>query len=132
MWELKVRYIVVDRLFPYHFNLFNNFGPNSQAAFSSLLVRNFSSNYNSLAASKGYSKTTFNLSPNGNYDNIKIVIFISCLGYFGAVETGKPYPPVVNMSYHIINSTHISFDTVLGTKGTINKTRWHFNLIVYD
>jgi hypothetical protein len=38
----------------------------------------------------------------------------------------------MNMSYHITNSSFIVFDTVLGTKGTLNGNRWHFNFIVYD
>lgn len=37
-----------------------------------------------------------------------------------------------NMSYYILNSSFIVFDTVLGTKGAINGNRWHFNFIVYD
>ena len=107
-------------------------GFTNQAAFTGLLVRSFNFNYTSLAVGKGYSNTNFNMNSNGNYDNIKVVMFISCLGYSGAVETTTPFPPIMNMSYHITNSSYIIFDTVLGTNGTINTVRWHFNLIVYD
>ena len=126
------RYIAVDRLFPYHFNVFNNMAFTNQGAFTSLMVRSFNYNYTLLADSKGYTNTMFKLSPNGNYDNIKVIMFFSCLGYSGAAETTTPFPPVINMSYHIVSSMNISFDTVFGTKGTVNGARWHFNLIVYD
>lgn len=59
-------------------------------------------------------------------------MFFACIGFKTPAETSTSFPPIINMSYTILNSSYLSIDTVIGKNMTISGGRWHFNLIVYD
>ena len=125
LWMLSYRCLGLDRNFPYHLNLFTN-----QVAFSSTSVSvktNFDilTDYNALASSYGYTFTTFTPINGSDYSMNKIVVFISCFGFYGSAA-----PAIVDVTTTILNATHFYYHFVFGTGVSID--RYHLNLIVFD
>lgn len=89
VWIIVYRCIALDTAFSatHHINLFSNVVVQSVTTYASTTAVSVSVDYTALATSYGYTFTTFAPVNGSDYSQNKIVLFVSCFGYYAGAAS---------------------------------------------
>lgn len=125
VWVIEYRILTLDSSFQYHLNLFTNHVAFGSVTTTATTPYDILIDYSAYAGSYGYLHTTFSPINGSDYSMNKIVVFVSCFGYYGTAN-----PVIADVTTTVLNATHFYYHFVFGNAVYID--RYHINLVVFD